>query len=102
MMNARNPKLLTVAAALAAVSAGSQAAIASPESAPPASDGHGGRDHVPDAKVNQPNAFVTVGKDRLGFIVDHSPNGEVIKAAHYSHSSHSSHASHSSHYSSSY
>ena len=46
----------------------------------------------------QPNSFITVGEDLLGFIITEQADGRLL-AQHYSHSSHASHASHHSHYS---
>ena len=87
-------QILSVAAALAAMSACAPAALASTATPPPPSDGP--QDVNLSAKAGQANTFVSVGSDLMGFIVERAPDGRIIMADHFSHSSHSSHLSHHS------
>jgi hypothetical protein len=98
-MSTKSRTILTVTAALAALSgvsvpvaanatapAGSEAPIATEQSQRPAQSG-------------QPNVLLTAGQDLLGLVVAKHADGGIV-AQHYSHASHASHASHYSHYSS--
>jgi hypothetical protein len=99
-MSTKPINLISLAAALAALS-GTSAVVSSSADAKPAevtkadgvNEGHG--DDL------QPNVLMSVDKDLLGMIVTTSSDG-MVTAQHYSHYSHSSHSSHSSHYSSRY
>ncbi|WP_155856300.1 His-Xaa-Ser repeat protein HxsA2 [Acidiphilium cryptum] len=96
-MGAGSPKILSLAAALAAITAVIPGAVAGPKSNTLPSDN--ANDVNPGVQTGEPNTFVSVGQDLLSFTVDRAPDGRIVMAEHYSHSSHSSHASH---YSSSY
>jgi hypothetical protein len=91
-MGTKRPKILSVAAALAAMSAAAPTALAATNA--PAEPSEGPHDMTSSVKAGQPNTFVSVGGDLLGFTVDRAPDGRIIMADHFSHSSHSSHASH--------
>ena len=93
-MASNRPRILSVAAALAAMSAYAPAALASTDVPAPPSDGPLNVNLL--TKAGQANTFVSVGSDLLGFIVERAPDGGIIMADHFSHSSHSSHASHHS------
>lgn len=82
-------KLVPLAAALAALSGAGAAtsplqAAASAESPPRDNAGQAGR---------EPNRFLAIGDDLLGFVVTEKADG-TVEARHYSHRSHSSHRSH--------
>lgn len=89
MTNRPKITLITLAAALAglagagAATAPSRAAVSA--EAPP-------RDKT-GQPIGEPNRFVEVGDDLLGFIVTERSDG-TVEARHYSHRSHSSHRSH--------
>lgn len=96
-MSKRFPKLISLTAALAALSG--TAAIDSASAA----TNMNGPDQADPVKIGpsrgEPNVFMSVGKDLLGLIVTKRADGTVV-ADHSSHESHSSHSSHRSHYSS--
>ena len=93
-MASNRPQILSVAAALAAIAAYVPAALANTETSTPPPDGP--QDVNLSARVGQPNTFVSVGSDLMGFIVERASDGRIVMAEHYSHSSHSSHSSHHS------
>lgn len=94
-MATNRPRILSVAAALAAVTASAPAAVATTEPhLQPTGDPH---DPAQSAQKAPPNEFVRMGDDLLGFTVDRGSDGRIITADHYSHYSHASHSSHSSH-----
>jgi len=91
------PQLLSLSAALAALSSANALAPATAAADVPTTD------EVSSARQGQvvegePNVFFPAGKDLLGLIVTTAADGTLM-AQHYSHYSHSSHSSHSSHYS---
>jgi len=90
----KSPKIMSLAAALAALTA-TAAVISSPADATTASPRES---TAPDAGQTSdlvPNQIVSGGKDLLGFIVTKAADGTVL-AQHVSHVSHSSHSSHAS------
>lgn len=91
------PRILSVAAALAAVTASAPPAIATPDpqSQPTVNPQATGQ----SATVAVPNEFISLGEDLLGLTVERTAEGRIITADHYSHYSHASHSSHASHYS---
>lgn len=91
-MASTRPLILSVTAALAAIAALAPAALANTGASTLPSSGSQATSL--SAKEGQPNAFVSVSGNLLGFIVDRAPDGRIVMADHYSHSSHSSHASH--------
>lgn len=93
------PKLMSLAAALAAL-AGASAIVSDPAEAKTTEPPNVQPSEVAKASGLNPNTIVGVGEDFLGFIVTKASDGTMM-AAHTSHYSHQSHASHSSHYSSS-
>jgi hypothetical protein len=90
-MSTKNPKILTVAAALAALP--NIPAATSSLAEAKGSEALSTDPSKPNDRSGQPNAFANVGSDVLGFIVTNTPDGLVL-AQHFSHSSHASHASH--------
>lgn len=96
-MSQKPIKLLSLAAALAALS-GTATLLPPPADAKPSNPGNAGGLRDGRSEDARPNLFMSVGKDLLGMIVRTSADG-LVTADHYSHSSHASHSSHSSHYS---
>ena len=96
-MSNKSPKIMSLAAALAALT-GTASIVTDPAEAKPTDPRES---TAPDAAKPSdliPNQIPSVGKDLLGFIVSKAPDGTVLAehTSHYSHSSHSSH--HSSRY----
>jgi hypothetical protein len=91
------PQILSLSAALAALSGvaafGPTPAVASV----PATDQAGSVQKDQTAKA-EPNILFPLGKDLLGLTVTTAADGTML-AQHYSHYSHASHSSHYSHYS---
>jgi hypothetical protein len=94
----KQPVILTLAAALAALAGDATAAPTPAKEALPSSEA---RDSSKQRPV-EANVFYNVGEDLLGLLVTERADGTVVAqhASHYSHSSHSSHSSHQSHSSS--
>jgi hypothetical protein len=88
-------KLITVAAALAALS-GTATLLSPAADAKPNDAGTSEGVTSNRSEEVQPNVLMSAGKDLLGMIVKKGADG-VITADHYSHASHASHESHSSH-----
>jgi hypothetical protein len=89
----KSPKIVSLAAALAALTHGASSVATSAEAK---ADRGGVSDHESDAVRSHGtalNRLITTGDDLLGFIVTDLPDGTVV-AQHYSHASHASHASH--------
>jgi|SRR6516162_2451983 len=99
-MSTKPINLISLAAALAALS-GASAAVSSPADAKPADVTKPQRVNEGHGEEVRPNVLMSVEQDLLGMIVTTSSDG-MVTAQHYSHYSHSSHSSHSSHYSSRY
>jgi hypothetical protein len=100
----KNPiKLMSLAAALAALS-GTMAAVSPAADARPTDPAKPEDFNKALDREVQPNVLISVGKDLLGMVVTTGADGTVTAQhdSHYSHSSHASHSSHSSHYSSRY
>jgi hypothetical protein len=97
-MPSKPPKIMSLAAALAALT-GTGAAISAPADAKTAELRAADSTNTKQVSGLGPNRIVSIGEDFLGFIVTDSADGTVL-AQHYSHYSHSSHSSHASHYSS--
>ncbi len=97
-MSRNVPKLMSLAAALAAL-AGASAIISDPAEAKTSDPRSADLAEAAKATGLIPNTLVSAGEDFLGFIVTKASDGTVL-AQHVSHYSHRSHASHSSHYSS--
>jgi hypothetical protein len=97
-MKRRSPHFMSLAAALAALTAG---AALTPGVAAVSHDRSTGHDETlpADSLAGRANRHMVVGEDLMGFIVTESAGG-VMLAQHASHASHASHSSHSSHYSS--
>jgi hypothetical protein len=91
------PQILSLSAALTALTGASALAPAPAVASVPTSDATDPAQKGQIAKA-EPNVFMPVGKDLLALIVTTAADGTVL-AQHYSHYSHSSHSSHSSHYS---
>jgi hypothetical protein len=94
-MEMKSPKIISLAAALAALSGGAAvistpvaANIASPDEATATQNGRSAK--------SAPNVFMSFDTVFLGLIVTKAVDG-TVSAQHYSHSSHASHESHSSH-----
>ncbi len=100
-MPKRFPKVLSLTAALAALSGTAAVAAVPPTAEPPDQDRTDSARNVVTAK-GEPNVFMSVGDDLLGLMVTKGADGTVVADhySHVSHASHSSHSSHSSHYSS--
>jgi hypothetical protein len=96
-MAKRLPKILSLAAALAALS-GVTAVNSTPAAANTTSTDEAGTTQSSPIASAEPNVFMSVGSNLLGLIVTTAADGTVV-ADHYSHVSHSSHSSHRSHYS---
>jgi hypothetical protein len=92
------PKILSLSAAIAALTGGVAVTPATPAAANTGSDEATSKQHSRIANA-EPNVFMPVGEDLLGLTVTKGADGTVF-AQHYSHYSHSSHSSHHSHYSS--
>jgi hypothetical protein len=99
-MPSKPPKIMSLAAALAALT-GTGAAVSAPADAKTAEPRVADATDAKPVSGLEPNRIVSVGEDFLGFIVTDLADGTVL-AQHYSHYSHSSHSSHASHYSSRY
>jgi hypothetical protein len=99
-MSKKSISLISLAAALAALS-GASAAVPSPADAKPADVTKPDGVNEGNAEGVQPNVLMSVEQDLLGMVVTTGSDG-MVTAQHYSHYSHSSHSSHSSHYSSRY
>ena len=96
----KSPRILSLAAALAALT-GTAATISDhPAQAKATNPNESGPPEAMQATGRTPNRVLSVGDDLLGFTVTKAADGTVL-AQHESHYSHSSHSSHSSHYSSS-
>src|SRR5678815_1005649 len=91
------PQLLSLSAALAALSGITALAPTTAAANIPTAD-QADTAHKGQVARGEPNVFFTVGNDLLGLIVTTAADGTVL-AQHYSHSSHSSHSSHYCHYS---
>lgn len=97
-MSTNTPKIMPLAAALAAL-AGTSAMVANPAEAKTANPVESTALNAEHASGLTPNRIISIGRDFLGFIVTTAADGTML-AEHYSHTSHASHSSHSSHYSS--
>ena len=91
------PQLLSLSAALAALTGVASLAPTTAAASIPTTDQADAAQKGQIAK-GAPNVFFPVGNDLLGLIITTAADGTVL-AQHYSHSSHSSHSSHYSHYS---
>ena len=91
------PHILSLGAALAALSGGTALAPTTAAASVPATD-QAGQPHKGQIAKGEPNVFFRAGEDLLGLTVTTTTDGKVL-AQHYSHYSHSSHSSHYSHYS---
>jgi hypothetical protein len=89
---------LSLAAALAALSSGAEAATLRDD---PAAEQITEPGALATTRAGEPNVTIVAGENLLGFIVTEKADGTMV-AEHYSHRSHSSHSSHSSHHSSRY
>ncbi len=90
-------RILSVAAALSAITGGSALSIgtARADTVPLTDETNGpARDLGNSTSANH---IIKAGGDLLGFVVTRASDGSIITAAHDSHVSHSSHASHASH-----
>jgi hypothetical protein len=95
-MGDRQNVILSVAAALGALTSTAPAT----EAAPGGPSANSVVAHpAPAAPATQPNTLVSTGQDLLAFTIDERADGTIV-AQHVSHASHSSHSSHHSHYSS--
>jgi hypothetical protein len=97
-MSSTSPKIMSLAAALAAL-AGTSAIVSDRAEAKATSPTDATTPDTRRPTDLTPNQIVSVGEDFLGFIVTTAADGTML-AQHYSHVSHSSHSSHASHYSS--
>lgn len=93
-MSKTNLPILSLAAALSALSFPAQASVSSDATPSQAASAL-----APTNDLSGANAFVAAGENLFGFLVTKAADG-TITAQHRSHSSHASHASHRSHYSS--
>ena len=97
-MSHKAPKIVPLAAALAALT-GTAAMTAASAEAKITDTNEPNVTQAMRATSLTPNQVMSVGEDLLGFIVSTASDGTLV-AQHVSHASHSSHASHASHYSS--
>jgi hypothetical protein len=97
-MSTKSPRILSLAAALSALTGMTAVAPGPAEAKPIGPQESIAPDTTMPASDLTPNQILSVGKDFLGFIVTDTADGTVL-AQHYSHTSHASHASHASHYS---
>ena len=96
-MTKKNPKILSLTAALAALSGTATDPNLAAAKTP---DGNEAKGVLHNRVVTgEPNVFFSVANDLLGLIVRKAEDGTVV-VDHYSHASHASHSSHHSHYSS--
>jgi hypothetical protein len=94
-MSRATPKLMSLAAALAAL-AGTSAVLSDPSEAKITPSESDGGPTTAGLGVS-PNRMVSTGRDLLGFTVTKGTDGIMVAQ----HASHASHSSHSSHFSSS-